>query len=54
MFKQQIAVVRHGDRLDHDPEQWQKYPDRLRRPYDTPLTTKGRQTAARKNALKVC
>eukprot|EP00928_Gymnodinium_smaydae_P070892 TRINITY_DN54634_c0_g1_i1.p1 TRINITY_DN54634_c0_g1~~TRINITY_DN54634_c0_g1_i1.p1 ORF type:complete len:386 (-),score=55.33 TRINITY_DN54634_c0_g1_i1:139-1296(-) len=41
---QSFAIVRHGDRLDNEPE-WDKYPLRDAYPNDTPLTALGHKHA---------
>lgn len=41
MLNQSFAVVRHGHRLDHVPEEWKHHPDRPKHPNDTPLTEEG-------------
>jgi broad specificity phosphatase PhoE len=43
-FRQSMAVVRHGERLDQTPA-WLSYPDREAWPLDTPLTAEGRKSA---------
>lgn len=51
-FGQTVAMVRHGDRLDHTPE-WESSPERLTYPNDTPLTAEGHEHAREVgNALK--
>jgi broad specificity phosphatase PhoE len=39
-FRQAVAVVRHGERLDSTPA-WSSYPERTQWPMDPPLTTEG-------------
>jgi broad specificity phosphatase PhoE len=42
VLDQAFAIVRHGDRMDHFEEEWEKYPERYRYPNDAPLTENGR------------
>jgi len=49
-FRQSIAVVRHGERLDQTPA-WLSSPDRQTWPLDSPLTVEGRESARAAGAL---
>jgi len=51
MLNQAFAVVRHGDRLDHVPEQWVNYRHRAAFPNDTPLTSEGMARARQTGQL---
>jgi len=44
LLKQSLAIVRHGDRLDHTAA-WETYPAKADYPNDTPLTKEGMRHA---------
>lgn len=47
VLEQGFAIVRHGDRLDHFPDEWRKHPERPKYPNDCPLTEDGFKNARR-------